>query len=181
MLSIVIGCMFSGKTSYLLDIIQQLKEKNDSFLVINHISDSRYNDNSITNHNKKSENAFSLHTLKEFDICILDKINYLLIDESQFFTDLYDNVLKFLNYKKSLNIIIVGLDGDYKQNVFNDGQLLKLIPHCEKLTKLYSTCYKCGKKASFTKRIIDDTQQIIVGDNNIYKPSCYEHLKTQTC
>ena len=176
MITIVIGCMYAGKTTYLLEKINDLKEKKSSYLVINHSSDTRYNDNCITNHNQKSENSLSLNKLNDLDFQNLDNIENLLIDESQFFTDLYDTVLKFRNYKKELNIILVGLDGDYKQNVFNDGQLLNLIPHCEELTKLYSKCYICGKKASFTKRIISNDTQIMVGDNSIYQPSCYEHL-----
>jgi thymidine kinase len=176
MITIVIGCMYAGKTTYLLEKINYLKEKNSSYLVINHSSDTRYNDNCITNHNQESVNSLSLIKLCDLNIQNLDNIENLLIDEAQFFTDLYDTVLTFRNYKKTLNIILVGLDGDYKQNVFNDGQLLKLIPHCEELTKLYSKCYICGKKSSFTKRIISDNTQILVGDNNMYQPVCYKHL-----
>ena len=154
MITIVIGCMYAGKTTYLLEKINYLKEKNSSYLVINHSSDTRYNDNCITNHNQESVNSLSLIKLCDLNIQNLDNIDNLLIDEAQFFTDLYDTVLTFRNYKKTLNIILVGLDGDYKQNVFNDGQLLKLIPHCEELTKLYSKCYICEKNLLLQKELL---------------------------
>lgn len=178
MLSIVIGCMYAGKTTFLLNKINEIKDSNQSYLVINHCCDTRYNVNKITNHNQESENSLSLNKLSDLEIKKLDKINYLLIDESQFFTDLYDSVLKFRNYNTDLNIVLVGLDGDFKQNVFNDGQLLKLIPYCEELKKLYSKCHICGEKAAFTKRIITEKKQIVVGDSSMYQPSCFKHLNS---
>ena len=101
MITIVIGCMYAGKTTYLLEKINDLKETNSSYLVINHCSDTRYNDNCITNHNQESENSFSLNKLYDLNIQNLDNIENLLIDEAQFFSDLYDTILKFRNYKKT--------------------------------------------------------------------------------
>ena len=35
-------------------------------------------------------------------------------------------------------IVMYGLDGDFKRNVF--GKLLNLIPHCDSMRKLMSIC-----------------------------------------
>ena len=56
-----------------------------------------------------------------------------------------------MNKYPNLNITCVGLDGDYKQEAFNDGQLLKLITKTDNLIRLYSKCYKCNKKAPIQK------------------------------
>ena len=47
------------------------------------------------------------------------------------------------------NVIVAGLDGDFKRNPFGD--ILKLIPHAEKVSKLSALCTICGDgtKASF--------------------------------
>ena len=104
-----------------------------------------------------------------------ETLDHIYIDEAQFFTDLEEVVCNLLNTYSNLNITCVGLDGDYQQNVFNNGQLLKLIAKAEYVRKLSSICYVCKNKAYFTKRITNDKEQIVVGSNNIYVPSCYIH------
>lgn len=181
-LSIIIGPMFSGKSSYLIENINKCLEDNKKIIVINHNIDKRYNDvNHITNHNKVSVECISLYSISElFLYCIkeninLDKIDHLFIDESQFFADLEKNIKLILTKYPKLKITCVGLDGDFQQKLFNDGQLLKLIPYAEKVIKLYSHCYICGQKAFFTKRTTKQKDQIIVASNTIYQPVCYIH------
>jgi thymidine kinase len=101
---------------------------------------------------------------------------HIFIDEAQFFTDLETSVLNIRKTHPHIDITCVGLDGDYQQNAFNDGQLLKLIPKSDNFIKLYSKCYKCNKRAPFTKRIINDSNQIIIGSVGVYVASCSKHL-----
>jgi thymidine kinase len=73
-------------------------------------------------------------------------------------------------------VYICGLDGDFKQQKF--GELLDLIPHCDKVEKLTALCSICknGKKALFSHRISDETSQVVIGSIN-YVPlcrSCYQ-------
>lgn len=182
MLSIIIGPMFSGKTSYLLNEISKEKLLNKKILVINHSLDKRYSSkNEIVNHNKKSESSISLNKLHQIYEYLdvnnlnLSEIEHIFIDEAQFFTDINDIVRKILNNYPNINITCCGLDGDYQQNPFNNGELLKLIPLSENIQKLYSKCYICNNKAAFTKRIINNNEQILVGSNNSYQPVCFIH------
>ena len=180
-LSIVIGPMYSGKSTYLLNKINNSYKNNENILVINHIIDIRYNKDKITNHNNISTDCISFTNLNEiFDYVknhslLIENINHIYIDEAQFFTDLEDVVSNLLTTYSNLKITCVGLDGDFQQNVFNNGQLLKLIAKAENVIKLSSKCYICKNKAFFTKRISDDKNQILVGSNNMYVPSCYIH------
>jgi thymidine kinase len=93
----------------------------------------------------------------------------ILINEGQFFEDLYDTVVDMLNHNKK--IYICGLDGDFKRNKF--GQILDLIPLCDKVTKLTSLCSICknGAPGIFSMRLTDETQQTLVGSDN-YVPVC---------
>jgi thymidine kinase len=180
-LTIVIGPMFSGKSTYLIKQINNFKDKN-SLLSINHSIDNRYDYNKIVNHNKINVDCLSLTNIKDISKFNIDlhKFQHLFIDEAQFFNDLEESVKFFLVTYPKLNITCVGLDGDYQQNVFNKGQLLNLIPHSDNLIKLYSKCYQCGKKAGFTKRIndfenLEKNSQILVGSSDMYQPACYIH------
>jgi thymidine kinase len=50
-LSLIIGPMFSGKTTRLLNLIDKLKIIDKKILVVKHVFDTRYNSSYITNHN----------------------------------------------------------------------------------------------------------------------------------
>ena len=53
------------------------------------------------------------------------------------------------------------------------GSLLDLIPICDKVYKLRSLCAVCknGTRAIFSKRLIDDDSQKVIG-SDIYVPVC---------
>jgi thymidine kinase len=93
----------------------------------------------------------------------------ILINEGQFFPDLEEFVKKILlNDKK---VYICGLDGDFERKKF--GQILDLIPLCDKVTKLTSLCSICknGTPGIFSKRITSEKEQTVVGSDN-YIPVC---------
>ena len=143
-LEIVIGPMFSGKTSKILDIYKQCKFCNIDVLVINHSFDIRYDNEMLSTHDKNMIpchqmdnlsqlfNNNNLDQIKDHDKAfIYNKAKVVLINEAQFFPDLEDCVKKMIQHKK--NVYISGLDGDFQQKKF--GQILDLIPLCDKITK----------------------------------------------
>lgn len=167
--------MFSGKTS---SIIRDANSFNiNERFIINHIIDDRYKTDCVISHDNVEIPSGSYHTIMDFIEENKKKlenveIKAIFIDEGQFFIDLYDGVIKLLDiYKK--HVFISGLDGDYKKNPFGD--ILKLIPHSDNVTKLTANCYKCGMSAPFTKRIVSDDNQVLVGGKDLYQPVCRIH------
>ena len=65
-LEIILGSMYSGKTSRLVEIYKQCKFCNISVIVINHTIDNRYDDNLMSTHDQikipclKTANLFDL-------------------------------------------------------------------------------------------------------------------------
>jgi thymidine kinase len=101
--------------------------------------------------------------------------NVILINEGQFFPDLFEFVNELL--KEDKKVYVCGLDGDFERKKF--GQILDLIPLCDKVTKLTSLCSICknGTPGIFSKRISTEKQQTVVGSDN-YIPvcrNCYEN------
>ena len=98
----------------------------------------------------------------------------ILINEGQFFPDLYDVVVDMLAHNKK--IYICGLDGDFERKKF--GQILDLIPLCDKVTKLTSLCSQCknGTPGIFSMRLTNETAQTVVGSDN-YIPVCRKCYK----
>ncbi len=186
-LEIIIGPMFSGKTSRLVEIYNQCKFCNISVAVINHCIDNRYDDELLSTHDKimipciKTERLFDIWTDSidmEDNVAIVPRIkdkfkvatsDVILINEGQFFPDLEEFVKRLLSENKQ--IYICGLDGDFERKKF--GQILDLIPLCDKVHKLTSLCSLCknGTKGIFSMRLTSEKEQTVVGSEN-YIPVC---------
>jgi len=166
-IDIIIGSMFSGKSTELIRRINRYKVLGKKILVINHKLDQRYSENSISTHSNISLECLSIHKLNDINENEEYKQEYnacevLVIEEAQFFEDLYDVVVKAADVDNKI-VIVAGLDGDSNREEFGD--ILKLIPKCDSVKKLHALCVKCkdGTSASFTKRLVKNNSQIYIG------------------
>ena len=174
-IEIILGPMFSGKSTELLRRTRRYEAIGRKIMYINHSLDTRYGDNKISTHDKVENDAIMtpmlMHVLKTdpFNEC-----DIIAINEAQFFTDLLDFCVLCMN-DFGKHIIVAGLDGDYKREPFGD--ILKLIPLAESddITKLSAYCKVCAEKASFTKRVTTNTSQIVIGCEDCYIPVCRKH------
>ena len=171
-LELIIGPMFSGKTSKLIEIYKQCKFCNIPVCVINHSIDTRYHDTMVSSHDKIMIPCIQATELN--DIWQKNEINQnvvFLINEGQFFSDLYEVVLDMIKNNKT--VYICGLDGDFERKKF--GQILDLIPYSDAVTKLTSLCSLCknGSRGIFSMRLTSEKQQTLIGSDN-YIPVCRE-------
>ena len=192
-LEIILGSMYSGKSSRIVEIYKQCKFCNISVAVINHSIDNRYDEELLSTHDQikipciKTENLFdiwseniSLEDNIEKISRIGDKFkiatsSVILINEGQFFPDLFEFVKELLKVEKK--VYVCGLDGDFERKKF--GTILDLIPLCDKVCKLTSLCSLCkdGTPGIFSMRLTNETEQTIVGSDS-YIPvcrKCYEN------
>jgi thymidine kinase len=177
-LTVITGCMFSGKSSYLLSSIRRFKEIGWSIYIITSSYDKRYTvESKIVNHNQESCNAdIAVTNLKE----VSNSKEYLeakvlIIEEAQFYPDLVEFVLEAVEtYEK--HVIVAGLDGDASRKPF--GSLLELIPYCDSIIKLKALCKICndGTEALFTCKKIHDNLTIDVGAADKYQALCRKHF-----
>jgi thymidine kinase len=189
-LELIVGPMYAGKTSKIVDIYKQCQFCNIPVAVINHSLDTRYDNNLLSTHDKIMIPCIKTNKLKEVynykksnyvDDCEnfplrvkLDEADVILINEGQFFEDLYECVEHML--KNGKKVFVAGLDGDFERKKF--GSMLDLIPLCDKITKITSLCGICknGTPAIFSKRITNQKEQTLIGSDN-YIPvcrNCYE-------
>lgn len=172
-LELIIGPMFSGKSTKLIRKVQLARSIDKTVLVIKPSIETRYGEDKIFSHSMQSEICLSSSNLEMFhkDIKLFDLI---VIDEGQFFPDLKKYVLSWVDeYNK--NVIVAGLDGDFERKPI--GQVLELIPYADKCKKLTSFCKMCndGTPAIFTKRLNPCEEQIKVGGSESYIPLCRKH------
>jgi thymidine kinase len=176
-LEVILGPMFSGKTSKLIEIYKQYTFCNIPVLVINHADDVRYSDTAMVTHDQIQINCIQSSSLlsvvnDQIDLFTESKPLAVLINEGQFFPDLY-NMVHEMVYQHKAHVYVAGLDGDYKQTKF--GEMLDLIPICDKVYKLHSLCVLCrnGTNAIFSHRINhQNQQQKMIGAGDTYIPLC---------
>ena len=179
-IDIIIGSMFSGKSTELIRRINRYKVLGKKILVINHKLDRRYSENSISTHSNMILECISLENLNDINL----QENYineykscevLVIEEAQFFKDLYKVVVKAADIDNKI-VIVAGLDGDSNREEFGD--ILRLIPKCDSVKKLHALCVKCkdGTSASFTKRLIKNNSQIYIGVSEFIAVCRYHYL-----
>jgi thymidine kinase len=169
-INLILGPMFSGKTTELLRHAKKAKAVNLKVVVINHAFDIRCAENSIRTHDGVVFDAIKTDKLCSLKISEYDVV---CVDEAQFFSDLKDFIL--VNENLTLKMHICGLDGDYLRQPF--GQILDIIPLCQSVTKLNAMCSLCadGTPGAFTKRMIDCNDVVHIGAAESYISVCRKH------
>ena len=181
-LELVIGCMYSGKSTEILRLAKRFKMLKRDVMLINNQIDTRYTNGEL--------GFVSTHNLEKME-CISAKLlipliqtqsfrdaDVIIVEEAQFFNDLFDFVITALN-EHNKHVIVSGLDGDSNKDPFGD--ILRLIPHAEKVKKLSALCLECndGTEAFFSKRIDTENKDIVnVGAADKYIAVCRKHFNT---
>ncbi|XP_010270161.1 PREDICTED: thymidine kinase a-like [Nelumbo nucifera] len=173
---VIVGPMFSGKTTALLHRIQTESNNGRSVAIIKSNKDTRYGLDCIVTHDGEKLPCWALPNLSSFrrkiGIDVYDKLDVIGIDEAQFFEDLYDFCCKAADHDGKI-VIVAGLDGDYLRRSF--GSVLDIIPLADSVTKLTARCELCGKRAFFTLRKTEETQTELIGGAEVYMPVCRQH------
>ncbi len=177
-IEMIVGPMFSGKTKTLLQRIRELEEcPKNTVLCITHTNDDRYGMvGKLISHDRDSHSAIAVSELMPLVTEELYKdATHIMIEESQFFPDLFPFVTKGADVHDK-NFVCVGLDGDFQREPF--GQVMDVIPHCDRVVKLTANCPRCPNfgTAIFSARLRGHgSTQVYVGGTESYQPMCRRH------
>lgn len=180
-LELIIGPMFSGKSTELIKQLRKYQTIGKNILVINHSLNKRYNNNNLTTHNNESVNDCLVLTNMTDIFLTPDWNDYevFIIEELQFFTDAYEVILQLVDEHQK-KVICAGLNGDFLKQPFGD--VLRLIPHADTVTKINALCKKCGDgtPALFSKRKTMQYQQTVIGTSEEYEAVCRYHYREES-
>lgn len=185
-LDLMIGCMFSGKSSALLRKLSQLEAMGEKVLYINHSIDKRENTTIYSTHCRLTKNReLTFDSIKLENFILDDKefeniLNYNVvgIDEAQFFDE---SIIYFVEKLLEFNIyvIVVGLDGTFERKPF--GHILDLIPLADNVAKLHAYCRECYRTSQKLTTAIfsfklekNNKNNIDIGADEKYIPVCRE-------
>lgn len=179
-LDLIIGPMFSGKTTELIRRLNTFAAIGKKCLYINSSLDNRES-NDFSTHNPDLKSITKIHSQKiqfinnTFTTLVKD-YDVIGIDECQLFNNTSNMNQIILQAVDDMNkkVIMSGLNGDFKRKKF--GNIIDMIPHCDSIIKLYPYCSTCAKsnkveKALFSKKITNNTNIVDIGYDN-YIPVC---------
>lgn len=169
-LKLIIGCMFSGKSTELIRRIRRFQSIGKRVCVINHEADAR-TDDKVQTHYGDNVKAMKMDHLLDFVNSMEDVYDVICIDEGQFFDDLYASVMYLVDVC-GIPVIVAGLNGDYRREPFGD--MLKLFVKADDVMFCKAYCGMCkdGTLAAFTKRLTDSHVLVDVGSSDKYVAVC---------
>jgi thymidine kinase len=167
-IELILGPMFSGKTTELLRRLRRYEIARHKCLLIKHKSDDRYSESDVQTHDKIVRKAISCTLLSELEFDDFKNVSVIGIDEGQFFEDLPE----FCDRMSSAGKIVVvsALSGTFKRELF--ASVKRVLPYAESWTHLKAVCMDCGREAPFTKRIVGGEQEVEIGGEDKYKAVC---------
>lgn len=179
-LEIVLGPMFSGKSSYALLYIRKQKAIQRSVLAVKPRIDNRYShEEEIVTHDQDRVPC----VVWDSNVAITPnrfmlQVDCIVVEEAQFFKGLPTFCEYMLGVGK--HMVLVGLDGDAHRQPFRE--ILDCIPYANRVTKLSALCGGCrdGTEAPYTRYRVNFTQsgsQVDVGGDEKYQAVCLRHLR----
>ena len=169
-IELIIGPMFSGKSTRLIEQMRKYVYKAKKTIMVKYYADQRYSEKSeVVTHDlikydsincKLLRNSFE--TLKQYDV--------IGIDEGQFFADLVEICEELALMGKI--ILIAALNGDFRMEPFPVIQ--RIISKADKIKLLKAYCFNCHKDAKFSLRIVQSNETVLIGAGEAYKPACRE-------
>lgn len=166
-LELILGCMFSGKTTELLRRVDKLTAIGKKVLVIHSALDTRVDGDVVQTHDGIQKVAMTYNSLRQVPF---SKFDAVAIDEGQFFQDL-EAVIPHL---KNTLVMVAALNGSFDKK--NIGHVHKLIPHADDIIFKRAYCASCKeiKAAIFSKRLGNSKKEFEVGASDKYMAVCRE-------
>lgn len=177
-LTLILGPMFAGKSSAILAKVRRARILGWNTLVLTSALDTRYQDSvtEVKTHDQEFLKALGVVSLLGVKESVMySQARLLIIEEAQFFKDLYEFVVHAVEVDGK-DVIVVGLDGDSDRRPFGD--ILRLVPLADEVVKLTALCKRCGDgtAALFSALVVGEkTEQICVGGADRYEPLCRRH------
>lgn len=167
-IELILGPMFSGKTTRLIETIRKYSYNNKRTAMVNFYADNRYTEKSeVVTHDLIKYDSISCKTLGE-NIETLRSYDAIGIDEGQFFPDLVEVCDNLCRQGKT--IVVAALSGDFRMEPFPN--VAKLISKADKIKLMKAYCFNCHKIAGFTLRIVESEEKFLIGAGEAYKPVC---------
>jgi thymidine kinase len=168
-IEVVTGPMFSGKSEELIRLLRRATIARRRVQVFKPALDRRYTETDVVSHSQWRLPCEVVERSDDIRARLDPRAEVVGIDEGQFFDDDLPRVCTLLaNLGK--RVIVAGLDMDYAGVPF--GPMPELLAIAEQVRKLQAICACCGASASYTQRLSDARERVVVGAADVYEARC---------
>ena len=168
-IEVITGSMFSGKSEELIRRLRRAIIAKQRVQVFKPALDERYAAAQVVSHSRWRLEAERVHKANEILERLDPRTEVVGIDEGQFFDhELVSVCGRMADLGK--RVIVAGLDMDFRGEPF--GPMPELLAVAEEVEKVHAICARCGTPASYTQRLSQAQEQVVVGAADIYEARC---------
>jgi thymidine kinase len=164
-IEVICGCMFSGKTEELIRRLNRALIAKQKVEIFKPVIDRRYHHEQIVSHNENAIRSTPVSFASDI-LLLTGHCDVVGIDEAQFFDDAIVDVCNTLA-NSGKRVIVAGLDMDYTGKPF--GSMPYLLAVAEFVTKVHAICVQTGELASFSYRLSENDEQVMLGEKKEYE------------
>ena len=166
-ITVLCGCMFSGKTTELLRRLARYSPR--TALVFKHVIDNRYASNAVVSHDGKMHPAIQISAARQLTKHLVPETVVVGVDEAHFFDPDIVAVTRELA-EGGIDVILTSLDRDSWGRPFRTAERLCSMAH-KSITE-QAVCARCGGVADRTQRVTPIVGGNMVGGPESYEPRC---------
>ncbi len=178
-LEVIIGPMFSGKTSELIRLVEREVYAKRKGAIFKATFDNRYSSKEVATHNGLHYEAYSVAPTpaglrRIAHVAEATRLDAVGVDEVNFFPLGLVPVLDRL--ARDRRVIACGLNMDFRAEPFET--TMALVARADRVRYLSAVCVVCGQEATRTQRLIGgkpaprDSPVVVVGGKELYEPRC---------
>ncbi len=167
MLTVIVGPMFAGKTTAILEV----KSQTPHAILFKPKIDTRYSVENVVSHDGLSSPAVVV------DIWEDPGCDVYIFDEIQFFdTSIIEVIHELVCNGK--DVVVGGLNMDWTGRPFP--VTAAMMAMADSLILLHGTCSQCGAQSTRTYKTTPDNKTVDLGGADLYESRCITHWR-ETC
>lgn len=167
-IEVICGSMFSGKTEELIRRLNRAHIARQKVEIFKPSIDKRYHEFDVVSHNENAIRSTPVNFAEDI-ILLAGDCDVVGIDEVQFFDNRIVHVASVLA-NAGKRVIMAGLDMDFEGNPFEP--MPQLMSIAEYVTKVHAICMKCGDLASYSFRLTEAKDKVVLGEKDSYEARC---------
>ncbi|MCH6232703.1 thymidine kinase [Cognataquiflexum rubidum] len=167
-IEVICGSMFSGKTEELIRRLNRAYIAKQKVEIFKPSIDKRYHETDVVSHNDNAIRSTPVNFADDI-ILLAGDCDVVGIDEVQFFDSRIVHVANVLA-NAGKRVILAGLDMDFEGNPFEP--MPQLLAIAEYVTKVHAICMKCGDLASYSYRLVETKEKVVLGEKEAYEARC---------
>lgn len=176
------GTMSSGKSTALLQHVYNLRLRGFDVIVLSSSLDDRYGVGKITSRIGIETNATVIPPDDESVLSMVENMvssckgcyQAIFVDECQFLSAKQVDKLSDIVDNHDVDVFCYGIKVDFSSKLFDGSK--RLLEIADAIHALPNIC-KCGKPAILNARLIDSTDTVLIGGNDVYDSMCRKCYK----